>query len=189
MHIDLWYNGMNVLRDSGTISYNTGVSEYIDFSGTSAHNTACPDGVEQMVKGPRFIWYYWPMALNTSIEVNDAAIIFNGTIRAFRQTGKNILLHRTITMNASGLRLIVEDFFENTAMPCMQFWNTTEECFAQGLIINSFDSSGQELANEKRIAKYCDTYGHALQGIRVSIRNTTQYFKTFITMPTPGNIS
>jgi hypothetical protein len=58
LHLDLWWQGLNVLRDSGSFSYFDpveGWNEY--FASTSAHNTLTVAGRDQMVKGARFQWF------------------------------------------------------------------------------------------------------------------------------------
>ena len=51
MHIDIWVDGVNYFRDSGTYKYNT-TEEYLNyFNGTSSHNTVSVDNKNQMLKG------------------------------------------------------------------------------------------------------------------------------------------
>ncbi|GAB5404478.1 MAG: hypothetical protein Aurels2KO_27090 [Aureliella sp.] len=61
LHLDLWYRGHNILRDAGSYFYyhkDKSVKDY--FYSVRAHNTASIDGVEQMTKGPNFLWFHWP---------------------------------------------------------------------------------------------------------------------------------
>ena len=59
LHLDIWVNGENILRDSGSYKYNTH-SELVNyFNGSAGHNTIGIDGFDQMLKGKRFIWFYW----------------------------------------------------------------------------------------------------------------------------------
>lgn len=44
LHADLWYKGINVLRDGGTYLYNCDESWRRFFNGTAAHNTVQVDG-------------------------------------------------------------------------------------------------------------------------------------------------
>lgn len=59
LHLDLWINGVNHLRDAGSFSYNSGDewSEY--FSGTAAHNTVMFDDRDQMQRLSRFLFGDW----------------------------------------------------------------------------------------------------------------------------------
>ena len=59
LHVDLWYKGVNVLRDAGTYMYYCEEPWRRYFPSTAAHNTVQVDGRDQMVKGPRFLWFRW----------------------------------------------------------------------------------------------------------------------------------
>jgi len=57
-HLDLWINGKNVLRDSGTYSYNAGeITE--QFKSVQSHNTVQFGDHEQMPKISRFLYGKW----------------------------------------------------------------------------------------------------------------------------------
>jgi hypothetical protein len=60
LHLDLWHNGTNLLRDGGSYSYNCldGATEY--FAGTASHNTIAFDGRDQMPWLGRFLFGSWP---------------------------------------------------------------------------------------------------------------------------------
>jgi Heparinase II/III-like protein/Heparinase II/III N-terminus len=59
LHLDLWVDGVNILRDGGSYSYNAN-SEITDyFLGNSGHNTAEFDGRNQMRRLSRFLWGDW----------------------------------------------------------------------------------------------------------------------------------
>jgi len=59
LHVDLWYDGVNVLRDAGTFRYFADEPWNRYFGGTAAHNTVELDGCDQMERGPRFLWFGW----------------------------------------------------------------------------------------------------------------------------------
>jgi len=59
LHLDLWVGGLNLLRDSGTFMYNCPQPWLGWFYSTAAHNTVEVDARDQMVKGPRFLWFGW----------------------------------------------------------------------------------------------------------------------------------
>ena len=78
LHIDLWYRGINILRDSGSYRYHhsdTEVKNY--FPSVKAHNTAQVKEFSQMTKGPSFLWLDWPSA-SYAIDSNDSEINFKG---------------------------------------------------------------------------------------------------------------
>lgn len=59
LHLDLWVNGVNVLRDGGTYSYNTEPSWLAYFGGTASHNTVQLDERDQMPRLSRFLLGEW----------------------------------------------------------------------------------------------------------------------------------
>lgn len=59
LHVDLWKEGINFLRDAGTFSYNTS-RQWLDyFSGTQSHNTIQFDDRDQMPRVGRFLFGGW----------------------------------------------------------------------------------------------------------------------------------
>jgi len=58
LHVDFWYNGLNVLRDGGSFSYNSHLWHSY-FTGTEAHNTVQFDSYDQMPRVSRFLFAEW----------------------------------------------------------------------------------------------------------------------------------
>lgn len=59
LHLDLWLQERNVLRDAGTYSYNTDAKWLNYFPGTEGHNTVQFDGRDQMPRLSRFLFGDW----------------------------------------------------------------------------------------------------------------------------------
>ena len=59
LHVDLWRNGVNLLRDAGTYSYNTDSKWLEYFPGTISHNTVQFDHRDQMPRLGRFLFGDW----------------------------------------------------------------------------------------------------------------------------------
>lgn len=59
LHVDLWRNGSNLLRDAGTYGYNTEPCWFEYFGGTAGHNTVQFDGRDQMPRLSRFLFGDW----------------------------------------------------------------------------------------------------------------------------------
>lgn len=59
LHFDLWVGGLNLLRDSGSFSYNAPAPWQSHFAGTAAHNTVEFDGRDQMPRPGRFLFGAW----------------------------------------------------------------------------------------------------------------------------------
>jgi hypothetical protein len=59
LHLDLWLDGDNLLRDGGTYSYNTDPQWLNYFGGTASHNTVQFDDRDQMPRLSRFLFGDW----------------------------------------------------------------------------------------------------------------------------------
>ncbi len=72
-HFDLWSNGENILRDSGTFSYAASESLQYYFSGTASHNTIQFDAHDQMPHLGRFLFGDWikPSSVGTLVVSNE----------------------------------------------------------------------------------------------------------------------
>lgn len=71
MHVDLWSKGENILRDSGSFSYNTNRSEPPDssyFKSVKSHNTVSFDEEEPIPKISRFLYADWPHADEVKVD-------------------------------------------------------------------------------------------------------------------------
>ncbi|WP_144959906.1 alginate lyase family protein [Gillisia sp. Hel_I_86] len=124
LHLDIWYKGENVLRDSGTYKYNTKKEYQEYFSGTAGHNTVMIGNNSQMLKGSRFIWFYWSQANIAQWEVKDDQFIFTGEISAFKQLHPNIKHKRTIIKEKNSLIWKVKDEVNgNFEAECRQLWH------------------------------------------------------------------
>ncbi len=64
-HLDLWSGGINLLRDSGSYSYNAEEPWQSYFASTAAHNTVEFDGRDQMPRLSRFLRGAW-LTMNKS---------------------------------------------------------------------------------------------------------------------------
>ena len=64
LHMDVWVNGENILRDGGTYSYNSTAEDLDYFSGPASHNTVQFDGHLQMPRLSRFLFGAWLKPLN-----------------------------------------------------------------------------------------------------------------------------
>ena len=56
LHVDLWWNGVNIACDCGTYSYHSSAPFEHAFKRTRYHNTVEVDGQDQMIDFQRFIW-------------------------------------------------------------------------------------------------------------------------------------
>jgi len=62
LHFDLWWEGNNLLRDSGSFMYYCDEPWQSHFPSTAAHNTIVVNNKEQMHRASRFAWLNWTKA-------------------------------------------------------------------------------------------------------------------------------
>jgi hypothetical protein len=115
LHVDLWHNGRNLLRDAGTFSYNADGAEW--FGGTGAHNTVEFDGRDQMPRLGRFLFGDWLVADGVApLRETDQGLVAAAGYRD-RQGAQH---HRHLTLGAG--RLLCTDRIEGRfATACLRW--------------------------------------------------------------------
>ena len=59
LHFDLWFKGVNIIKDSGSYSYNKKFLEMNKFQGIEGHSSIQFDNKENMPRLGRFLWGSW----------------------------------------------------------------------------------------------------------------------------------
>lgn len=149
MHIDIWYKGENVLLDAGSYKYNTTPELTKYFSGTESHNTVMLGNHDQMQKGGRFIWYYWPKHAKGSFKKTGESFLFEGRINCYRQLDNNIVHSRIIEKKKEQPVWTVTDIIENkpSGMMLRQLWHTNS-------VVPSFSNSETPVLNTCWVSDY-----------------------------------
>lgn len=165
LHIDIWKNGVNVLRDSGTYKYNTKKELQDYFTGTCAHNTVTVESYSQMLKGSRFIWYYWSQSLDAKwIEKSDE-FEFCGTISAFRFLKSNVLHKRSVRKLKTSDTWIVNDKVLNLPNRVKrQLWHIDDH----NLELKAKTDDGTCILAQNAQSYYSDYYGLMKEGKALS---------------------
>lgn len=140
LHLDIWYKGENILRDSGTHQYNTDATLLDYFMGSKSHNVVMVENYSQMLKGGRFIWYYWTQKLNANWKETADEFIFSGKIKAFGFLNKKASHQRIIHVSKISPQWIVKDELINLDDYLMkQLWHPNHKG------INFSSKSGKKL--------------------------------------------
>jgi hypothetical protein len=152
LHLDVWYNGKNILRDGGSYLYNTDKTIVKYFFGTESHNTVMLGDSDQMQKGSRFIWVNWSKALRAEWKGSKGGVIeFIGAIKAYDTIG-NIRHNRRVAIDFSKREMIVEDSMEGEAGSLMrQIWHPTADI--------KFSQPDSNCTIKKSKRYYSNTYG------------------------------
>jgi hypothetical protein len=125
LHIDVWHNGENLLLDAGSYKYNTDADTIKYFNGTASHNTIMLGDNDQMLKGGRFIWYYWSKCINAELKEQEGYYVFNGAINAFVHVKNGIIHRRTVTKQKGAPHWVIKDELLNTPkdLKIRQLWH------------------------------------------------------------------
>jgi hypothetical protein len=114
-----------------------------------------------MLKGSRFIWYYWTQCLSANWSEDDEFYIFNGEIRAFGYLNKKGSHKRTVKVSKNKNLWVVNDKIENLdAYSKSQIWHY------DNTLIN-FTSNDNKYMNVESINSSC--YGQLEVGKAIAI--------------------
>lgn len=110
LHVDLWMDGLNVLRDGGSYSYYCPGPWGSYFRSTAAHNTVEIDAQSQMIAGPRFLWFRWTRSRLIRFESSpdERWGLFEGEHFSYRRLPGGVV-HRRALVRAGETYLVVDD--------------------------------------------------------------------------------
>jgi hypothetical protein len=109
LHVDLWWQGINLARDAGTYLYNGAPPWNNGLAGTAVHNTVTMDGHDQMRRAGRFLWVDWAQASGRLYSSrNDSRVDrFEGEHDGYARFG--VKHRRTVQWLAGAGWVIVDD--------------------------------------------------------------------------------
>jgi hypothetical protein len=187
LHLDIWVNGLNYLRDSGSYMYNTSKEDLDFFMGTKGHNTIGVNGENQMLKGSRFIWYNWIKDAEGTLSEQNDSYLFEGEIKAYKHLGtythnrkvekvKNQLSWQVIDQVA----LKNEDYME-------QYWHINPD-IEDSIEITAIDADGKSVKAIKDTAWYSSYYGVKIPSLQLSFKDYTGTLRTTIKIKSPQSL-
>tara|TARA_Y100001958_G_C21227687_1_gene553132 strand:- start:408 stop:2243 length:1836 start_codon:yes stop_codon:yes gene_type:complete len=180
LHVDIWVDGLNILRDNGSFKYNTSTSLIEYFNGSGGHNTIGIEDESQMKKGKRFIWYYWIKNSFAEIYKKENKFNFNGKINAFRQIGNNIWHKRKVIKICGKNEWIIEDKLEGVNNKISsQYWHFPVN-LKNKLSIKSYDNENKEIRPLLEEKWYSSYYGIKESSLRIKFSSKTNKFITKI---------
>lgn len=182
LHVDLWYKSQNIMRDAGTYQYNGEPEMLKYFFGTASHNTLMLENFDQMLKGPRFLWFYYSRFIAAEIKEDADAIIFTGKIKAFRQSGKWHLHERIIKKLKSKTEWIITDIVKhNSTGKIHQHWHPNDN-FMSLFTISALDENNQPLTATNSTGYYSPAYGKKYDTTQLTFSTSTNRIQTTITL-------
>jgi hypothetical protein len=180
LHVDIWVDGINYLRDTGSYKYNA-PAEYVNyFNGVEGHNTISVAKADQMLKGGRFIWFYWVQKAKASLKKENNSYTFEGTFTGFKQLGNNIQHTRKVTKPVGQNTWEITDQIKNQGnKTSYQYWHVHPD-HKDAVEIITTDKDGnvlQPLIEEKWFSGY---YGVKEKAIRLTFASENNVFNTTI---------
>jgi hypothetical protein len=185
LHVDIWVNGENILRDAGSFSYHTDAEMSRYFMGTASHNTVMFGDFDQMKKGPGFIWYDWikKSGAEWKVDTENGEVVFEGYFEGFKSLGLEIKHHRRVTKKSGVLHWVIEDRIENlpTRVSMNQLWHPSETFFDQ-FTMRAFDENDNELIPTFSSGWYAEFYGQKTESQQITFSSERPYMKTVIVL-------
>lgn len=182
LHIDLWYQSQNIMRDGGTYVYNGDAALREYFFGTQSHNTIKIGASNQMLKGSRFIWHFWSKANSAELIETDEAFIFNGSINAFANKGNWATHTRRVVKPKKTASWVISDTVSNhNNLPITQIWNPGPMFEAQ-FNIHAIDAHNNPITPVYEKGFYSNTYGQIETIQQILFHTTSNTIVTQITL-------
>ena len=178
LHIDLWVNQNNYLIDSGSYSYNTDqvLTDY--FNGSKGHNTCTAGEFDQMLKGSRFIWYYWIKVAEANIVEQPDRFIFKGTCHVHQHVGKGIVHSRQVQKFKNDNRLVVIDELVSDHV-LNQWWHVNPK-FIDRIHFESKDHNGTAIKPEISQGWFSTYYGEKKPCVQIKFSTAQNQLSTSI---------
>lgn len=110
LHLDLWWKGRNILRDSGTYMYNCSEPWQSFFGSTAAHNTIVVDHADQMQRVSRFMWFHWTKAKFLGYKSIEGGVeIMQGEHYGYCRGKERIVHRRSVLLLPQDYWVVVDD--------------------------------------------------------------------------------
>jgi hypothetical protein len=121
LHVDLWYKGVNLLRDSGTYKYYAPDEPQMEryFKDIAAHNTIELGGRGPLDLVSRFLWLPWPKAM--CAEHSDSR--WRGEHYAYSRSPWHVVHQRTVELIGDAEWIITDDLAGSGAREIALRWH------------------------------------------------------------------
>ncbi|HEX8546004.1 MAG TPA: heparinase II/III family protein [Cytophagaceae bacterium] len=179
LHLDIWSDGINILRGSGSFKYFSEEEDISFFSAPHSHNTVIfesdgsqgPSGEVKPVSSRRELG---------KVESLKEWSVFKSKITISLADGSEIGHSRNIRQSVNEYIWEIEDVIHNNKLPAQQVWNVSPDFFKLGYSITCTDKNQNKIDYALQDALYSPTYGVKENSKQIIFRSNKNYFKTRI---------
>lgn len=115
LHVDLFWDGVNVLTDGGSYLYNDELQFHRYFMGTGSHNTIVIDDQYQMLLWRRFKWLFKTKALIIDYDMKNR--IVSGYHNGYERIEKGLIHTRNVKFDSEYL-LVKDQVYKKKKQKC-----------------------------------------------------------------------
>ncbi|MDO9551473.1 alginate lyase family protein [Rhodonellum sp.] len=179
LHLDIWEKTDNILKDAGSYKYNANLEILRYFVGTLGHNTVTLNRHDQMLKGSRFIWFYWTQRKMVKFYETEKNYVFEGEITAYAYLKKGIVHRRKVTKEKGQPAWEIEDEvrFAPPESVMFQHWhglsNEVHEIAAK-------EKTGKSAEMLNEVSYYSSSYGKYEKQKMITFSSNTHFLKTIL---------
>ncbi len=183
LHLDIWDGANNLLIDGGSYKYNDSNKDLVNyFIGTRSHNTVMLNDFDQMMKGGRFMWFYWTQLNSIKVEETQKYYIIDATISAFRYLDKNCKHRRIVKKQKSSKHWVIEDsIYSENHYEMKQIWHT-RSVYQHLIDFESKVDKDSSLATKKSKGWYSPLYGYKESAEQIVFSTNAKWIKTMISV-------
>lgn len=127
LHVDIWWNGLNVAIDGGSYLYNDELQYHKYFMSTKSHNTVLIDEKDQMVLRRKFKWLHWTKARLKRFDSNK---VLEGEHYGYERMKGKIVHGRRLKVLRKGSYLIQDKLIQKCP---------SNHTFTLNWLLNDFD--------------------------------------------------
>ena len=143
MHVDIWWNHVNVVRDPGTYRYTAPSPWRNPFSSARVHNTVTIDRAEPMDRAGRFLWLNWTSARFLGRwSAPDESV---SAMAAEHQINANLRHRRTVLRAGTSLWVVLDEILGTGVHSARIVWNTVDRAWNLEQQILKLDGGGDPM--------------------------------------------
>ena len=132
-----------------------------------------------MLKGPRFIWYFWTKRISAKLKEYQEFVIFEGEIAAYRHLDKGLKHKRIFKIYKEQLKWeITDEIFSSKKFIKKQLWHYPVN-EGDGIKFASKNREEKQLIISKFKGLYSSKYGVKEESLEAVV-NFDDYIKTTI---------